>query len=132
MIPGLMSLQSIALVFLGAGLGGVVRYLLSLALNPLFQPLPLGTLASNLSGCYLAGIVAGALVIRTDLDPAIRIVLITGFLGGLTTFSSFALEVTQLLATGKTLTAGSAILVHVAGSIVAALLGLATARFTLT
>jgi fluoride exporter len=132
MIPGLMILQSIALVFLGAGLGGVVRYLLSLALNPLFTALPLGTLTSNLSGCYVAGIVAGAFALRADLDPALRIVLVTGFLGGLTTFSSFALEVTQMLEAGKTLGAGGVIAAHVVGSIAAALFGLATVRYALS
>jgi CrcB protein len=132
MIPASMNLQSIALVFLGAGLGGAVRYFLNLALNPLFSPLPLGTLTANLSGCYLAGLVAGLFVLRADLDPALRLLVITGFLGGLTTFSSFALEITEVLQAEKTLLAAGAIALHVVGSIAGAMLGLATIRHALS
>ena len=128
MIPVLMTLQSIALVFVGAGAGGVSRHLLNLALNPLTAPLPLGTLVANLSGSYLAGGLIGLLALRADLDPGLRLLLVTGFMGGLTTFSTFAVEIAQMLQSNRWHVALGAIGLHVVGSIGAALLGLATAR----
>lgn len=124
MIRVQMNAQSIALVFAGAGAGGVARYLLGIALNPLFVTVPLGTLTANLVGSGLAGIVLGLISFRTDLDPTLRPLLITGFMGGLTTFSSFALEVGQMIETQRLLLAGGTILVHVAGSLLFSLLGL--------
>ena len=124
MIPALMNPQSIALVFVGAGAGGVSRYLLGLALNPLFAAVPLGTLTANLLGSGLAGVLLGVVTMRTGLDPLLRPLLITGFMGGLTTFSSFSLEVVQMLESQRLLLAGGTIAVHVAGSLLFALLGL--------
>jgi fluoride exporter len=128
MIPAQMNMQSITLVFLGAGAGGVSRYLLSLGLNPLFAAMPLGTLAANLVGSALAGALFGLVTLRTGLDPVLRPLLITGFMGGLTTFSSFALEVTQMLEAQRLLLAGGTVLVHVAGSLLFAMLGLWSIR----
>jgi CrcB protein len=131
MIRAAMIVQSIALVFVGAGLGGVLRYLLALALNPAFVSLPLGTLTANLSGCYLAGLAAGVFLLRVDLHPDLKLFMITGFLGGLTTFSSFALEVVHMFEAGKLFLGAGAIALHVLGSLLGALLGLATVRHAL-
>ncbi len=112
------------LVFAGAGAGGVARYLLSLALNPLLAALPLGTLVANVVGCGVAGALLGLLMARPGLDPTLRPLLIIGFLGGLTTFSTFALEVLEMLEAGRPLLASGTIALHVGASLVAAVLGL--------
>jgi CrcB protein len=119
-----MNLLSIALVFGGAGAGGVARYLLNLCLNPLLADLPLGTLAANVLGCGAAGAVVAFLSDHLALDPTLRPLLIVGFLGGLTTFSSFALEVVQSLENQRPLLAIAIVLVHVSASIAAAIGGL--------
>lgn len=128
MIPALMNLLSIALVFVGAGVGGVTRYLLNLGLNPLLAELPLGTLTANVLGCGAAGAVAAFLADRLALDPTLRPLLIVGFLGGLTTFSSFALEVVQSLENQRPLLAIGIVLLHVGASIAAAIGGLVGMR----
>jgi fluoride exporter len=119
-----MGMQAIALVFAGAGVGGVVRYLLALALNPLVAVLPLGTLVANVVGCGMAGALLGLLLARPGLDPTLRPLLITGFLGGLTTFSTFALEVLQMLESSRPVLAAGTVALHVGASLIAALLGL--------
>jgi fluoride exporter len=119
-----MRIQAVTLVFAGAGVGGVARYLLSLLLNPLMVALPLGTLVANVLGCGIAGALLGLLMARPVLDPTLRPLLITGFLGGLTTFSSFALEVLAMLDSGRPLLAGGTIALHVGVSLAAAVLGL--------
>ena len=73
-----------------AGLGGCARYALNETLNRVLPSLPLGTLASNLIGGYLVGVAVGLLAWRSDLSPLWRLFLITGVLGGLTTFSTFS------------------------------------------
>jgi CrcB protein len=115
-----MNLQSIALVFVGAGTGGVARYLL--------HTLPLGTLVANVSGSYAAGLLMGLIALRTELDAPLRLLVMVGFLGGFTTFSAFSVEVSALLTAQRWQGAALAVLLHVAGSILAALLGLASAR----
>jgi CrcB protein len=128
MIPGLMNLLSIALVFGGAGAGGVTRYLLNLGLNPLFADVPLGTLAANVLGCGAAGAAVALLDDRLALDPTLRPLLIVGFLGGLTTFSSFALEVVQSLESQRLWLAAGIVVVHISASIAAAIVGLISVR----
>ena len=131
MIPALMGMQAIALVFAGAGAGGVARYLLSLLLNPLTADLPMGTLVSNVLGCGIAGALMGVFMIRPGLDGPLRLLLITGFLGGLTTFSTFALEVLGMLESGRPLLAGGTIALHVGASLAAAVVGLWAVRAVL-
>lgn len=123
-----MNPQNIALVFAGAGAGGVVRLLLNHWLNPLFGAMPLGTLAANVFGCGAAGALLGLLGARADLDPLLRPLLLVGFLGGLTTFSAFALEVVQSLDAGRVWLATAIALVHVCASVAAAIAGLLAAR----
>lgn len=123
-----MDFKSIALVFAGAGTGGVLRHLLNLGLNPLFAPLPLGTLAANVVGSGAAGALLALLAERTELSGTLRPLLIVGFLGGLTTFSTFSLEVLRALEDQRPgLAAGIAVL-HVGASVAAALAGLAGMR----
>lgn len=126
-----MNLAAFAMIFAGAGLGACLRHALGLALNPLFPAVPLGTLASNLIGALLAGVIAGWLLLRTDLPPAYRLFAITGFLGGLTTFSSYSLEVVALLEAGRTALALAAAGAHLLGSLGLAWLGGWLVRSTL-
>jgi fluoride exporter len=123
-----MDPKSIALVFAGAGTGGVVRHVLNWALNPLLTGLPLGTLVANVLGSGAAGVMLGLLQQRVDLEPTLRPLVIVGFLGGLTTFSSFSLEVVQALENQKLLMASGIALLHVSASIAAAIAGLAAVR----
>ena len=92
----------------------------------MFPAIPPGTLAADLIGGYLVGIAVEALSMPFPLAPELRLLVITGFLGGLTTFSTFRAEVTQLLQQGRLAWAGVEILAHVVGSVVLTMLGVAT------
>lgn len=108
----------------GASMGACLRWGLGLALNALFPAVPPGTLVANLLGGYLIGVASGALVLCADLAPAWRLFVITGFLGGLTTFSTFSAEVVSLIQQGRLLWAVTAIGLHVVGSLFMTALGL--------
>ena len=123
-----MSLPSLLAVGAGAALGAWLRWWLGLALNPLFPTLPLGTFAANLIGGYLIGIAVAALAHFEALPPEIRLLIVTGFLGGLTTFSTFSAEATTLLARGQYAWAAALIAGHVTGSIAMTFAGIATLR----
>ena len=110
-------------ICIGASLGALARWGLGLWLTP-GGLLPWGTLAANLVGGYLIGVAIAAFQAMPQLDPVWRLLLITGFLGGLTTFSSFSAEVVEFLMAGRyglaLLTAG----LHVMGSLAMTVLGL--------
>lgn len=118
--------SSIVAISVGAAFGAILRWLLGTALNPLFPSIPLGTLTANLCGGYLIGVAMTLFANLPGLAPEWRLLIITGFLGGLTTFSTFSAEVTVLLQQGRYLWAGAAISAHVAGSLLMTLLGIAT------
>ena len=109
-------------ICIGASLGALARWGLGLWLTP-GGLLPWGTLAANLIGGYLIGVAIAAFQAMPQLDPVWRLLLITGFLGGLTTFSSFSAEVVEFLMAGRyglaLLTAG----LHVLGSLAMTVLG---------
>ena len=111
----------------GAALGAWCRWGLSLWFNPWFAGLPLGTLAANWLGALLMGMCLALFGHFADLPAWIKLGLTTGFLGGLTTFSTFSAEVVALLQQGRTMMAAGAITLHLGGSLVMTLLGLATA-----
>ncbi|MBU1566292.1 MAG: fluoride efflux transporter CrcB [Proteobacteria bacterium] len=119
-------LNSILAISLGAAAGAVLRWLLGLSLNSLFPTIPLGTLTANLIGGYLIGVAVALLAGHPDLAPEWRLLIITGFLGGLTTFSTFSAEVTTLLQQSRLFWAGMAICIHVVGSLVMTILGIAS------
>ncbi|HEV7432463.1 MAG TPA: fluoride efflux transporter CrcB [Steroidobacteraceae bacterium] len=119
-------LNSIALISVGAAGGAVLRWLLALGINELFPAIPPGTLAANLLGGYLVGIAMESLSAPLGMAPELRLLVITGFLGGLTTFSTFSAEVTQLLQQGRLALAGLEIAAHVVGSVALTMLGIAT------
>lgn len=110
----------------GAVLGAVLRWGLGTQLNALFPSLPPGTLAANLLGGYLIGIAMAFFAAHPSLPPEWRLFVITGFLGGLTTFSTFSAEVVTQLTEGRLAWAVATIAAHVLGSVALTLLGIGT------
>jgi CrcB protein len=117
-------------VGLGAAFGAWSRWLLGVALNPLFLALPLGTLAANLIGGYLVGVAVGVFHLNTHFPMAWKLFAITGFLGGLTTFSTFSAEVVERMLAGQLPLALGMASVHLIGSLTATYLGLLTVGAT--
>ena len=119
-------LENLWLVACGAVPGALLRWQLSAWLNPLSDGVPAGTLAANLIGGYLVGVAVAWFAQHPDISPAWRLFAITGFLGGLTTFSTFSAEVVGLLQQGRM---GMAVItsgLHLFGSLVATFAGWAT------
>ncbi|MEK6423776.1 MAG: fluoride efflux transporter CrcB [Burkholderia gladioli] len=119
---------SIVAIFVGAGLGALLRWGLSLALNLVVPNVPLGTLASNLIGGYLIGVAIVFFGAKAGLAPEWRLFVITGFMGGLTTFSTYSAEVITHVVDGRLGWAAAVALVHLVGSFVLTFLGIWTAR----
>ena len=116
-------------VCLAGGLGTGVRYLVSLGAGKLFgATFPYGTLAVNLAGCFLIAAIVHVSLVTTHITPTMRLVLTTGFMGGLTTYSAFSLETTALAREGAYGLAATNFAVTVVGCLVAGLLGLWSAR----
>lgn len=113
-------------VGLGAALGAWSRWLLGILLNPMLVMLPLGTLAANLIGGYLVGVAVGVFHINSGLSPALKLLVITGFLGGLTTFSTFSAEVVERLLAHQVGWALALAGTHLVGSLLMTYLGLIT------
>lgn len=113
----------------GAAVGAWARWGLSYWLNPRLAHLPLGTLAANVLGGYLIGLALGWMASTPDLSPALRLLLVTGFLGGLTTFSTFSAENISLLEQAQWQAAFLHIAAHLGGSLIATVAGLATWRY---
>jgi CrcB protein len=115
---------SILAVSAGAVLGANLRWLLGLWLNTSYHAIPLGTLAANLGGGWLVGLLIGYFSHSSALAPEWRLFAITGLCGALTTFSTFSLEMFAAIQEGKWAMAVTGILVHVLGSIVMTALGI--------
>jgi CrcB protein len=123
-----MNFAGLAAVGAGSLLGAWLRWWLGLRLNALFPTLPLGTLAANLIGGYIIGVAVGMIMQNLGLSPQARLFLMTGFCGGLTTFSTFSAETYTLLARGQLGWGLGEIAIHVSGSLVATALGVTTVR----
>ena len=126
-----MSAAAFAAVGVGAMLGAWARWGLGMLLNPVFPTLPLGTLAANLLGGYLMGLALGFMTHFEALSPELRLLVTTGFLGSLTTFSTFSAEATTLLARQQLGWAAAHVAMHAAGSIALTFAGIATVRLLL-
>lgn len=118
--------KSILAISTGAALGALLRWQLGLRLNSLFPTVPPGTLAANLIGAYVVGLAVAFFASFSALSPEWRLLVITGFCGGLTTFSTFSAELTTLLQEGRITWALGAVAAHVAGSVLMTLAGIAT------
>ena len=118
--------------FLAVGIGGALgcwlRWLLGIALNPLFANMLLGTLAANLIGGFLIGLAVEYFTHHDSLPPELRLFVIVGFLGGLTTFSSFSAEAIELMLSRETGWAFVLVATHLAGSLMMTWLGILSMR----
>ena len=119
-------LYSAAVICIGASCGALLRWLTALALNHHFPAIPLGTLLVNLIGGFLIGFALSFFAHHPAIAPQWRLMVVTGFLGGLTTFSTFSAEVADLLRRGEFLWAGLHTASHVGGSLAATFLGIAS------
>ena len=113
----------------GAAVGAWMRWGLGMLLNPVIPSLPLGTLAANLVGGYLMGLAMAIMEQSQAFSPELRLLITTGFLGGLTTFSAFSAEATTLLAQQQYGWFAALVSAHVAGSILMTIAGFVTIRF---
>ena len=126
---------SVIAICVGACLGALARWQLGLWLNPPTSEaglFPWGTLAANLMGGYLIGLCMGIFQNLPQIDPEWRLLCITGFLGALTTFSTFSIEVVGMLQQGRLLLALSTASVHLIGSLLLTYLGLYTVKLITT
>lgn len=112
-----MNISAFAAVGLGAACGAWLRWGLGALLNPVFALVPLGTLAANLAGGFLMGLALALVHSQPSLSPAVKLMLTTGLLGGLTTFSTFSAEAFHLAQRGAWMWFGAHLVVHVAGSV---------------
>ena len=117
---------SIVAVATGGALGSLLRWFLGLQLNGLFPNLPLGTLMANLSAGYVIGVMIGLFERYANCPVEWRLFVITGILGGLSTFSTFSAEVTTHLMAGRTVWAIGEIAANLIGSLTLTALGLLT------
>lgn len=112
----------------GAAIGAWLRWGLGILLNPLFPTLPLGTLAANLGGGLLMGCAMELVTRHSMMSPELRLLATTGFLGGLTTFSTFSAEITTLLLRREWLWGAVGIASHVVGSLLLTIVGILVMR----
>jgi CrcB protein len=115
-------------ISIGAAGGALLRWQLGVRLNSLLPALPPGTLAANLIGGYIIGVAIAYLAQAPNLAPEWRLFIVTGFCGGLTTFSTFSAEVVASLLEGRLTWALGTIAVHVFGSLLMTIAGLASWR----
>jgi CrcB protein len=121
-----LSIANFLAVGIGAALGAWLRWGLGLLLNPVLPAFPLGTLVANLAGGYFVGVAVGAFQLHAGMSPALKLFVITGLLGGLTTFSTFSAEVSERLLSGQVATALALAGLHLAGSLLMTIAGLHT------
>lgn len=115
-------------VFLGGGLGALTRYLLCLLLPRTGFYFPLGTLCANFLGCFIASALFSYFVLRSDLNSVYRLLLITGFCGGLSTLSALSLEVMEFIQTGDFLRAFAYIFTSLLICVISVILGIVLVR----
>jgi CrcB protein len=121
-----MMWRSFIAVSVGGVLGCLLRWCLAIFLNRYFPTIPPGTLAANLIGCYIIGMAIAFFTAYPTFAPEWRLLVTTGFCGGLTTFSTFSAEVVILLQSGRTAWALGAVAAHFAGSLLMTFAGIAT------
>lgn len=119
-------MKSIIAIFIGAGLGALLRWWLGLTLNSYFPSIPPGTLAANLIGGYIIGVAVAFFATSAALAPEWRLFVITGFCGGLTTFSTFSFEIVTLMQQGRSLGASGLVALHLVGSVLMTFAGVGT------
>jgi len=118
--------KAVVAISIGASLGALLRWWLAMRLNALFPAIPPGTLAANLIGGYIIGVAVAFFGLYAQIPPEWKLFVITGFCGGLTTFSTFSAEIVTLLQQGRALWALVGAAVHLFGSVLATLAGIGT------
>ncbi|MDR1840600.1 MAG: fluoride efflux transporter CrcB [Holophagales bacterium] len=121
-----ITFDSILSICAGASLGATSRWLIGLALNSIFPPIPIGTLAANLIGGYCIGLLMCFFAFFPAVAPEWHLFAITGFLSSLTTLSTFSAEIVALLQQGRFVMALSGAALHVLGSLLMTILGIAS------
>lgn len=109
-------IQMACAVFIGGGIGSVARWLLSARFNSASLAIPMGTLIANLTGAFIIGLAFALFSRFSHLDPIWKLLITTGFCGGLTTFSTFSFEVIVLMQEGRFAWAGLNVLINLVGS----------------
>lgn len=123
-----MGIYALTAIGVGAALGAWLRWGFSLVLNSIFPTFPFGTLVANLIGCYFIGIATEYFFHNTTISPEARLFIITGFLGGLTTFSTFSAETVTLLLREQYSWAFAIVSSHLFGSLTMTVLGIFTIK----
>lgn len=118
--------KSVIAICVGASLGALLRWWLGLLLNGLFPTIPPGTLVANLVGGYVVGLAIAFFATYSAIAPEWRLLVITGFCGGLTTFSTFSAEIVTLLQQGRAAWALGAAATHLVGSVLMTIAGAGT------
>lgn len=118
--------RSFIAVSVGGMAGCLLRWGLAMFLNRYFPTIPPGTLAANLIGCYIIGMALAFFTVYPAVAPEWRLLVTTGFCGGLTTFSTFSAEIVILLQSGRLAWATAGIAVHLVGSLLMTIAGIAT------
>ncbi len=124
-----MTMYTLIAIGMGATIGAWLRWGLGVWLNTLLPNLPIGTLSANLVGGYIIGIAFAFFTQYPGLSPEWRLLIITGFLGGLTTFSTFSVEAVTLLMRGQYAWSVMIVATHVGGSLIMTILGLQTFKW---
>lgn len=124
-----MLLRAILAISVGAALGALLRWYFALKLNGLFPDLPPGTLVANLVGGFIIGFALVWFSQMVHLSPEWQLFVITGFCGGLTTFSTFSAEVMNMLQQGRVAMAMGVISIHVTGSLLTTLAGMSACQW---
>jgi CrcB protein len=118
--------KSIVAISIGASCGALLRWGFGMRLNAVFPTIPMGTLAANLVGGYVIGVAIAFFTSFSAVAPEWRLFVMTGFCGGLTTFSTFSAELATLLQQGRALWTVAAIMAHLGGSVLMTFAGMAT------
>jgi CrcB protein len=118
--------KSVAAVCVGGTIGCLLRWFLNILFNSQSAAVPLGTLAANLIGGYIVGVAVAFFAMNSNLAPEWRLLVITGFCGGLTTFSSFSAEVVTMLRQERIFWACTTIALHLFGSLLMTFAGIVT------
>ena len=116
-------------VGIGAALGAWLRWWLGLTMNSIFPAIPLGTLTANIIGGFLMGIFMAITKNHAFISETARLAIATGFLGGLTTFSTFSAETVTLASHQEYLWVAVSLISHVGGGVLATLLGIYTIKY---
>lgn len=121
--------KSIVAVGVGAALGALLRWWLGLKLNAYFPAIPPGTVAANLGGGFIVGVAIASFSSFGAIAPEWRLLIITGFCGGFTTFSTFSAEIVTLLGEGRLIAACSEVAIHLGGSVIMTIAGIGTVEW---